>query len=64
MHPPHLVSYQNNLVVFRTEKLAVAFVLTQILTKLSAFKTWYIALILYVATELTCNRWLRDRFGI
>ena len=25
---------------FRTEKLAVAFVLTQILTKLSAFKTW------------------------
>ena len=54
-------------VLFWTEKLAVAFEVTQILTKLTdtMFNMW-VALILYVATEteLFCNRWLRDSFGI
>ena len=54
-------------VLLWTEKLAVAFAVTQILTKLSdtMFNMW-VALILYVAaeTELFYNRWVRDRFGI
>ena len=60
-----LVPYHNNLGIILGRVACCCFCGNTDTEQVEWYNVYHVvALILYVATELTCNRWLRDRFGI